>query len=272
VSEYHINADEPSVLDYNTDFKTANLQSTLYAADQYRVSDHDPVIVGLDLTNAAPVVGTVSGPGAPVLVGSSTSVSASFTDTDVLGPHTATVDWGDGVTSAGTVEGSTVAASHAYRSAGIYTVSVTVSDAAGASGSSVLDSVVVYDPAAGFTTGGGWIASPAANGFPAGKGSFTFSAKYESGATVPTGSLTYSLDTAPLSVASTSIEWLVVSNRVARFAGSASVNGDPGYRFEVTTTDGGTKADAFRLVVTGPEGAVYDSGNQVVRGQVSVLR
>ena len=49
VGDYHINSDEPSVLDYNTDFKTANLQSTLYAPDQFRVSDHDPVIVGLCL-------------------------------------------------------------------------------------------------------------------------------------------------------------------------------------------------------------------------------
>jgi hypothetical protein len=52
VAEYHINADEPSVLDYNTDFKSANLQAILYAADQFRVSDHDPVVVGLNL--AAP--------------------------------------------------------------------------------------------------------------------------------------------------------------------------------------------------------------------------
>jgi hypothetical protein len=47
VAEYHINADEPGVLDYNLDFKTANLQNILYAPDQFRVSDHDPVIVGL---------------------------------------------------------------------------------------------------------------------------------------------------------------------------------------------------------------------------------
>ena len=47
IAEYHINSDEPSVLDYNTDFKTANLQNILYAPDQFRVSDHDPVIVGL---------------------------------------------------------------------------------------------------------------------------------------------------------------------------------------------------------------------------------
>jgi len=47
VTEWHINADEPSVLDYNTDFKTPGLQASLYAPDQFRISDHDPVIVGL---------------------------------------------------------------------------------------------------------------------------------------------------------------------------------------------------------------------------------
>ncbi|MFZ3079633.1 MAG: ExeM/NucH family extracellular endonuclease [Bellilinea sp.] len=52
ISEFHINADEPSVLDYNTDFKTLNLQNILYAPDMFRVSDHDPVIVGLDLQNS----------------------------------------------------------------------------------------------------------------------------------------------------------------------------------------------------------------------------
>jgi predicted extracellular nuclease len=49
VAEWHINADEPGVLDYNTDFKTLALQASLYNADQYRASDHDPVIVGLTL-------------------------------------------------------------------------------------------------------------------------------------------------------------------------------------------------------------------------------
>ena len=38
------------VLDYNTDFKTAGPdQRRLYAPDQFRISDHDPVLVGLDL-------------------------------------------------------------------------------------------------------------------------------------------------------------------------------------------------------------------------------
>ena len=45
--EYHINSDEPSILDYNTDFKTPNHVNLLYAPDEYRTSDHDPVLVGI---------------------------------------------------------------------------------------------------------------------------------------------------------------------------------------------------------------------------------
>ena len=48
-ADYHINADEPSVLDYNEDFKSAGQVASLYNADQYRISDHDPVVVGLAL-------------------------------------------------------------------------------------------------------------------------------------------------------------------------------------------------------------------------------
>jgi predicted extracellular nuclease len=45
---WHINADEPDLLDYDTTFKSA-AQDALFAPDAYRSSDHDPVIVGLDL-------------------------------------------------------------------------------------------------------------------------------------------------------------------------------------------------------------------------------
>jgi hypothetical protein len=49
VTEWHINPDEPTVLDYNVNFKSANHVSTLYDPGPYRSSDHDPVIVGLGL-------------------------------------------------------------------------------------------------------------------------------------------------------------------------------------------------------------------------------
>jgi predicted extracellular nuclease len=60
-SALHINADEPTVLDYNTNFKTANLQSTLYAADPFRAADHDPLLVDIALRNDAPFV-SIGGP------------------------------------------------------------------------------------------------------------------------------------------------------------------------------------------------------------------
>lgn len=47
--KWHINADEPSVLDYNTNFKSAAQQTSLYNGDPFRSSDHDPVVVGLNL-------------------------------------------------------------------------------------------------------------------------------------------------------------------------------------------------------------------------------
>lgn len=76
--EWHINADEPSVIDYNTEFKPQDL----YSATPYRSSDHDPVLVGLNLVHA--VTGTAGrdtlrgsvgddilsgGPGADTLTG-----------------------------------------------------------------------------------------------------------------------------------------------------------------------------------------------------------
>jgi predicted extracellular nuclease len=42
---WHINTDEPSVIDYNMEFKPQDL----YTPTPYRASDHDPVIVSLDL-------------------------------------------------------------------------------------------------------------------------------------------------------------------------------------------------------------------------------
>jgi predicted extracellular nuclease len=49
VTTWHINADEPPVLGYDTAFKSPAQRATLYAPDPFRSSDHDPVLVGLRL-------------------------------------------------------------------------------------------------------------------------------------------------------------------------------------------------------------------------------
>ncbi len=76
-AEWHINSDEPDVLDYDTSFKP-NEQDALYEPNAYRTSDHDPVVVGMNLLHYdftgffqpidnAPVVNMVkSGSGIPV--------------------------------------------------------------------------------------------------------------------------------------------------------------------------------------------------------------
>ncbi|GAA1568012.1 ExeM/NucH family extracellular endonuclease [Actinomadura kijaniata] len=42
---WHVNSDEPTIMDYNTEYNPPEM----YAPDAYRSSDHDPVLIGLDL-------------------------------------------------------------------------------------------------------------------------------------------------------------------------------------------------------------------------------
>jgi hypothetical protein len=58
ITVWHINADEPPVLDYNTEFKTDDR----YAPTPFRSSDHDPLLIGLDLDAVC-----TGDPGAPTL-------------------------------------------------------------------------------------------------------------------------------------------------------------------------------------------------------------
>lgn len=48
-AEWHINADEASVFDYNTNFKPPAQVDGLFDDNPFRASDHDPAIVGLNL-------------------------------------------------------------------------------------------------------------------------------------------------------------------------------------------------------------------------------
>ncbi len=47
-ADWHINSDEPDVLDYDTSFKPPS-QDALYEPNASRSSDHDPIIIGLEL-------------------------------------------------------------------------------------------------------------------------------------------------------------------------------------------------------------------------------
>jgi hypothetical protein len=227
----------------------------------------------IEVDNVAPTVRIISALVTPVTVGSVISASASFSDPGVQDTHTAVWDWGDGTTSAGTVteaNGSgSVSGGHAYNAAGVYTLTLTVTDNDGGSGQSVFQYAVVYDPSAGFVTGGGWINSPAgayaANPLLTGKASFGFVSRYGKGASTPAGQTEFQFQLAGLDFHSTSYDWLVIAGAKAQYKGSGTINGSGDYGFMLTAIDGalsgGGGVDKFRIKIwdkaTGA--VIYDS-------------
>jgi PKD repeat protein len=206
-------------------------------------------------------------------VNAAVNTSANFTDPGVLDTHTAVWDWGDGATSASAVNetngSGSVSGSHAYAAAGVYTVKLTVTDKDGGVGQSSFQYVVVYDPSAGFVTGGGWINSPAgayaADPSMTGKANFGFVSKYQKGATVPTGETEFQFKAGNLNFHSTVYDWLVIAGAKAQYKGSGTINGSGTYGFLLTANDGqamgGGSVDRFRIKIwdktTGK--AVYDN-------------
>lgn len=77
--------------------------------------------------------------------GDDVSLWGSFTDVGTLDLHSATIDWGDGTSSAATIDetngSGTFSGSHAYVTGGIYTVTVNLSDDDG--GSDTLTTTVI---------------------------------------------------------------------------------------------------------------------------------
>ncbi len=268
VAEWHINADEPSVLDYNTDFKTANLITSLYAPDQFRISDHDPVLVDV---NIPPVINGFTGPTAPTAVNTPVQFSAGFVDPTLGDVHTAEWVWGDGTSDAGSVTDGTgsgsVTGSHTYAAPGVYTVVLTVSDKYAGTGTFTFEYVVVYDPNGGFVTGGGWINSPAGAYTPdptlSGKANFGFVSKYQKGTSIPAGNTQFQFQTAGLNFQSTSYEWLVISGAKAQFKGTGAINGAGAYTFLLTASDGERTgaSDRFRIKIwdKATDAIVYDN-------------
>lgn len=202
------------------------------------------------------------------------TATAPFTDPGTADTHTAVMDWGDGTSSPATVAetagSGTATATHTYSSAGIYTLILTVTDDDGGSGQCTFEFVIVFDRAAGFVTGGGWIDSPpgayTADPTLTGKANFGFVAKYHKDADVPSGNTEFQFKAGDVNFKSTGYEWLVVFGARAVFMGSGTINGAGDYRFFVSVIDGqkpgGGGDDKFRIRIweaaTGIP--VYDNG------------
>ena len=111
--------------------------------------------------------------------------------------------------------------------------------------------LAVYDPTAGFVTGGGWIYSEAGfystNPSAEGKATFGFVSKYKKGATVPTGNTEFQFKAGDLNFHSDSYDWLVIAGEKAKYKGTGTINGAGEYGFMLTATDSDT--DLFRIKI-----------------------
>jgi len=202
------------------------------------------------VANAAPVVTQLALPSAPIAVGAVANITVRYADAGVLDSHSLTVDWGDGSSSTTVVSGGISIPAHAYGIPGVYTVTVAVTDNDHASGTrnsrtEIPAYVVVYDPAAGFVTGGGWIDSPAGacasdacTASTTGRATFGFVARYAKGASSPSGNTEFQFQSGGLRFSSTSYEWLVIAGARAQYKGMGSLNGRNGFSFLLTAIDG----------------------------------
>jgi PKD repeat protein len=255
---FETSAEEPT-------FSAAALDGPTSRTVRVRVTDGAGRTTAAETTvnvhNVAPTVGPIIVPVDPVLVNSQLNASADFTDPGILDTHTAEWDWGDGTTSAGTVNESdgsgSVSDTHIYETPGVYTLSLAVTDKDGDSGDSYYRYIVVYDPDGSFVSGGGWIHSPEGAYTPdptlAGKASFGFVARYKIGANVPDGITHFQFKAGGLTFRSTEYEWLVVAGARAQFKGSGAINGGGDYGFMLTAVDGqvngGGGTDKFRIKI-----------------------
>jgi slime mold repeat-containing protein len=228
--------------------------------------------------NTAPIVSpaVAANPAVPMALGSgNVTLVASFTDTPGQ-IRSCSIDWNDGsapdsgvVLEPTDLSPGTCTGSHLFTAVGVYTVTLSISDGCdGATSSAVYRYVVVYDPSAGYVTGGGWINSPPGaytpNPLLTGKASFGFVARYLKGnSKVPVGVTEFHFSVANFNFQSDAYEWLVISGAKARFKGTGTVNGTGNYTFELTAWDGeeqgGGNVDRFRISI-----ADLARGNMVV--------
>lgn len=252
---------------------------------------HDICHTGTYPNFGGPIASNVVASPNPAPVNGSVKVTADIDDTTTGGSNIGSAEYSlDGVNwylmsaSDGAFdeasEGVTAPPFNAPGVPGIYDLCVRGTDAAGNVGEPVCIMLVVYDPAGGFVTGGGWIDSPKgayrADANLVGKANFGFVSKYQKGAKVPTGNTEFQFKVADLNFHSSNYDWLVVNQAGtnAQFKGTGTINGSGVYKFMLWAGDGAP--DTFQIKIwteeNGGETVIYDNGfNQAIAGGSIVI-
>jgi hypothetical protein len=254
-------------------FDTPGLTLVCSATNGAGISGSASVTIKIDQT--PPVANSATANPNPVPANAPVLLSANLSDS---GSGLATAKYTVNGSAPATLAAATGASASvtgplpAFATPGVYNVCVFAVDVAGNTGLPDCALLAVYDPNGGFVTGGGWINSPAgaytANSSLAGKATFGFESKYQTGAAVPTGNTQFLFRLADLNFKSTSYDWLVVAGSRAKYKGFGTINGVGNYGFMLSAIDGdlpgGDNVDRFRIKITGAGGVVYD--NQIGGG------
>jgi predicted extracellular nuclease len=140
VGHWHNNADEPIVLDYNVEFKTAGQVTSFYSSGPYRASDHDPVVVGFDLQDTTPPQWATFPPDVTRSTGPAATTCGTFVSDADLGTPTAT----DNAPGAVTITRSAVPSGNIFP-VGVTTITYTATDASGNTATATQKVTVVDD-------------------------------------------------------------------------------------------------------------------------------
>ncbi len=250
------------------------------ACTAFTKDDENRIVINGVCDDEPPITTNVVATPNPVAINTAITLTANVDDTTTGGSDIAsaeyTIDGGAGVGMAALdsvfdeVIEDVTAAVPAFAVAGVHNLCVSGTDAAGNVGEEDCTFLAVYDPDAGFVTGGGWINSPAgACQFTAGctdaegKANFGFVSKYKKGATTPTGQTQFQFKAGNLNFHSGSYEWLVIANHRAQYKGVGTINGVGNYGFLLFAIDAkltpSTDVDLFRIKIWD-----RDNGDMVV--------
>jgi hypothetical protein len=246
---YHITAtlgpvsvlDNYTITNAGADFTINPINSIDASASSNAFAINTPVILSATISPA------VSGVPVTFIIDPGTGVTTSYTDpsTDANGFATTSVSG----LSVNLYKVIAVAGSECATSSGAY--------------------LTVYDPTAGFVTGGGWINSPAgaysADPSLTGKANFGFNAQYKKGSQTPDGNTEFQFQAGNLNFKSTiylSGSLVITGGGKAIYKGTGTINGSGTYNFMVSAIDGSIAggADRFRMKIWDLNGTiVYDN-------------
>ena len=247
----------------------------------------EPFYVDIPLPDEeGPVTLNVAANPNPVPVGDTINLTATIDDTNTGGSNIASAEYSlDGggdwlfMDAADTLFDSPVEAVTAtigpFDESQVVEILVRGTDTAGNVGEPGYVLLAVYDPTAGFVTGGGWIDSPegayAANPSLTGKATFGFVSKYKKGAIVPTGNTEFQFKAGDLNFHSDSYDWLVIAGDKAMYKGIGTINGTGDYGFMLSATD--DDPDLFRIKIQDKDNdiVIYDNNEETELGGGQII-